>query len=165
MKTPDFTVTILVDKTPSEAFNAITHINEWWSEEIEGQSHQLNDEFVYHYKDIHYCKMKLVELVPGQKVAWQVLDNYFKFTVDKTEWKDTKIIFDISRKDHQTAITFTHEGLVPQYECYEICREAWTHYITESLRDLVATGKGQPNPKERDGYNAELAEKWKLEQI
>jgi len=164
MKTPDFTATILVNQTPSEAFNAITNIRDWWSEEIEGGTHQLNDEFVYHYKDIHYCKMKLIELVPGKRVVWQVLDNYFQFTVDKTEWKGTKIVFDITGKDGQTAVTFTHEGLVPQYECYEICREAWTHYVTVSLYSLITTGKGQPNPKETDGFNAELAEKWKLVQ-
>jgi hypothetical protein len=27
---------------------------------------------------------------------------------------------------------------------------------------LIATGKGNPNPKDKDGFNAELAEKWKL---
>ncbi|MBS0031024.1 SRPBCC family protein [Chitinophaga sp. 22321] len=164
MRTPDFTTTILVNQTPSEAFNAITDIRDWWSEEIEGGTHHLDDEFVYHYKDIHYCKMKLIELVPGKRVVWLVVDSYFNFTADKAEWSGTKIVFDISQKDAQTAVTFTHEGLVPQHECYEICREAWTHYITESLYSLITTGKGQPNPKESDGYNAELAGKWKLEQ-
>jgi hypothetical protein len=160
MTTPDFTTTILVDKAPEEAFSAIKNISGWWSENIEGSTDKLDDEFIYHYKDIHYCKLKLIELVPNQKVVWLVLDNYFKFTEDKNEWKGTKLIFNISQKDGQTEIRFTHEGLVPQYECYEICREAWTNYIQGSLYSLIITGKGQPNTKENDAFDAQLTEKW-----
>jgi hypothetical protein len=92
--------------------------------------------------------MKLVDAIPQEKVAWIVLDNYFKFTKDKTEWRGTKIVFDVSRKGSKTEIRFTHEGLVPDYECFEICSSAWGSYINDSLRSLIATGKGQPNPKE-----------------
>lgn len=164
MRTSDFTATLLVNQTPGEAFNAITNLRGWWSENIEGDTDQLDDKFTYHYKDIHYCKMRLIELVPYQKVVWLVLDNYFKFTEDKSEWIDTKLIFDISQKAGQTEIRFTHEGLVPQYECYEICREAWTNYIHDSLHSLITTGKGQPSSKEDDDFDAQLVEKWKLEQ-
>ena len=158
MENQNFTAAILVDKTPKQAFDAINNVRGWWSENIEGGTDKLNDEFIYHYKDIHYCKIKLT------KVVWLVLDNYFKFTKDKSEWKGTKVVFDISRKDDQTEVRFAHEGLVPQYECYEICREAWTNYIADSLRDLITTGKGQPNSKEDDSFDAQLVEKWKLDQ-
>ena len=43
----------------------------------------------------------------------------------------------------------THQGLVPEYECFEICRDAWTSYIQNSLRNLIVTGKGQPNGKDK----------------
>jgi hypothetical protein len=147
MNTPDFSTTILVDQTPKEAFDAINNVRGWWSEEIEGSTTTLNDEFTYHYEDVHNCKMKLVEVVPGKKVVWLVLDNYFKFTKDKTEWTGTKIIFDISEKDGKTQIRFTHQGLVPAYECFDICRDAWTNYIQNSLCNLITIGKGQPNGK------------------
>ncbi len=164
MTTQDFTTTLLVGQSPAAVFNAINNVRGWWSENIEGGTDNLNDEFIYHYKDIHYCKIKVIELAPDQKVVWLVLDNYFKFTEDKSEWKGTRIVFEISQKDGQTAIRFTHEGLVPQYECYEICRDAWTGYIQDSLRSLIATGSGQPNAKEDDGFGVQLVEKWKLEQ-
>jgi len=164
MTTQDFTTTLLVDQSPAAAFNAINNVRGWWSENIEGGTGKLNDEFIYHYKDIHYCKIKLIELVPDQKAVWLVLDNYFKFTEDKSEWKGTRVIFEISQTDGQTAVRFMHEGLVPQYECYEICREAWTGYIQDSLRSLITAGKGQPNAKDDDGFGAQLVEKWKLEQ-
>lgn len=93
--------------------------------------------------------MKLVELVPDKRVAWLVTDNNFSFTEDKTEWKGTKLVFEISRNANQTEIHFTHEGLVPTYECYNVCSDAWGTYIRGSLKSLIATGKGSPNPKEQ----------------
>ena len=155
MTTPDFTATLLVDQTPKQVFDAINNVRGWWSEEIEGGTNKLNDEFKYHYEDVHRCKMKTIELVPNEKVVWHVLDNYFKFTKDKNEWKDTKIIFEISQQDNKTQLRFTHLGLVPQYECYEICRDAWTNYIQNSLRNLITTGKGQPNGKGKPQTEAE----------
>ena len=149
MATTDFTATILVNQTPTEAFNAINNVRGWWSKEIEGGTEKLNDEFTYHYKDVHKCTIKLTEVVPGKKVVWLVLDNYFNFTKDKTEWKNTKISFEISKKDNKTQIRFTHLGLVPKYECFDICSNAWSRYIQQSLFNLITTGKGQPNAKEK----------------
>ena len=148
MTTTDFVSTLLVDQTPEEAFNAINNVRGWWSEEIEGSTDKLNGEFTYHYEDVHRSKMKIIELIPNKKVAWLVLDNYFNFTRDESEWIGTKIIFDITEKGDKTEIRFTHEGLV-QYECFEICRDAWTNYIQNSLRLLITTGKGMPNGKDK----------------
>lgn len=164
MNKSDFTTTLLVDQTPGEVFNAITNVRAWWSEEIEGSTGKLNDEFTYHYKDIHYCKMKLIEVIPDKKVVWLVQDNHFNFTKDSSEWKGTKINFEISNEDNQTQLRFTHLGLVPEYECYDICADGWSNYINNSLRSLIVLGKGQPNPKEGEGFNSMLAKKFNLQQ-
>ncbi|HEX8334182.1 MAG TPA: SRPBCC domain-containing protein [Segetibacter sp.] len=149
MNNQDFTTAIVVDQTPEEAFNAINNVRGWWSEEIEGSTEQVNDEFTYHYEDVHRSKMKLIEVVPNQKVVWLVMDNYFKFTKEKSEWKGNKIIFAISENDNKTQLQFTQEGLVPEYECYNICKDAWTNYVHNSLHSLITTGKGQPNGKDK----------------
>lgn len=155
MKTTDFTTTLLVDQTPREVYNAINNVRGWWSEEIEGSTDKLHDVFKYHYEDVHRCQIKVLELIPDKKVVWLIMDNYFKpefftalsmpFTKGNGEWIDTKVVFEISGKDNKTQIHLTHVGLTPEYECFEVCSNGWTHYIQESLLSLITTGKGQPN--------------------
>ena len=148
MNNHDFTTTLLVDHSSNEVFSAINNVRGWWSEEIEGSTDKLNDEFTYHFKDVHSAKMKIIEFIPDKKVVWQVMDNYFNFTTDKSEWKGTKIIFEISSEQNKTRLRFTHQGLVPSYECFDVCKDAWTDYLQNSLRNLIVKGKGQPNSKE-----------------
>jgi hypothetical protein len=162
MDNKDYTATILVDQSPATAYNAIKNFRGWWSEEIEGNTDQLNETFFYHHKDIHLCKIKLIEMVPDKKLVYQVIENEFSFTKDKSEWVNTKLVFEIAPEGNKTQIKFTHEGLVPAYECYEICNDAWGIYIRKSLYNYITTGKGEPNPKEGEGTNAQLDKKWKL---
>ena len=161
MDNKDFTATILVDQTPATAFNAIKNFRAWWSQDIEGNTDKLNETFFYHYKDVHLCKLKLIEMVPDEKLVYLVVDNEFNFVKDKTEWINTKLIFEITKEGEKTKVTFTHEGLVQEYECYNVCHDAWTSYIQGSLQSLITTGKGKPNAKE-GGLNAELVKKWGL---
>lgn len=157
MKNEDFTTTILVDATPRKVFDAVNNVRGWWSENIDGQTDKPDSEFLYHYQDVHRSQIKVAEFILDKKIVWHVLDNYFKFTKDKTEWKDTNIIFDISQQDGKTQLKFTHEGLVPDYECYQICHDAWTHYIQTSLKELITTGKGKPTPKDVEEQNVETS--------
>ena len=155
MQKQDYTTTFQVNQSPEQVFKAINNVRGWWSEQIDGPTDQLNAEFNYHYKDVHRCKLKIVEFIPNKKVVWQVLENHFNFTKDKAEWTGTKISFDITKKDGKTQLTFTHIGLVPAYECYQICADAWGNYVGGSLKNLIETGKGNPNPYERAIENAE----------
>lgn len=164
MQTADFTTTILVNQSPQDVFNAINNVRGWWSEDIEGSTVTLNEAFDYHFRDIHRCKIKVTEMVPGSKVVWLVEDNYFNFTEDTTEWTGTEMIFDITKKGDKTMLRLTHKGLVPAYECSEICRDAWTGFIQTSLYKLITTGKGNPNPKDgTNTINAENIRKHELE--
>ena len=157
----NYTTTIVVDKDNTEVFNSIKNFRAWWSEEIEGDTDKLGETFFYHYKDVHLCKIKLIEMIADKKLVYLVIDNEFNFTKDKTEWVNTKLIFDLANENGKTKMVFTHEGLIPANECYNICNDAWTSYIQGSLKNLIETGTGKPNGKE-GGLNAELVEKWGL---
>jgi len=162
MTQKDYNTSILVEFGPERVYNAINNVRGWWSEEIEGPTNELNNEWFYHYKDIHLCKIKVVEMVPNEKVVWMVIENSFNFIKDKDEWIGNRIIFDISKKEDKTKLTFTQEGLTPFYECFDVCRDGWNNYINNSLYKLIATGTGEPNPREGEGFNKQLADKWKL---
>ena len=87
---------------------------------------------------------KVTELVPGRRVAWLVLENHLSFVDDQREWVGNEIVFEIARTGDATEVVFTQIGLVPDYECYSICANAWGGYIKASLRSLIATGRGAP---------------------
>lgn len=147
MKTSDFSTSFSVDQTPKEVFDAINNVREWWTGEpgVEGSTEKLGDEFTYRYKDLHYSKQKLTELIPGKKVVWLVTDSKLNFIKDKNEWTGTKISFEISKRGDKTEVRFTHVGLVPDIECYNDCSNAWSSYINSSLRSFISKGKMQPN--------------------
>ena len=150
MKKRSFTTTISVDQTPNEAFAAINNVRGWWSGEIEGPTGELGGEFTYRYEDVHYSKQRVTELSAGKRVVWLVLDSYLGFIEDKREWNGTRVTFDIARKGDKTEVRFTHAGLDPAQQCYGACSKAWGSYIQSSLRSLIATGKGQPNPPNQE---------------
>lgn len=149
-----YTTTITVDRSPNVAFAAIVNARAWWSEEIDGPTGEVSGEFDYHYQDVHRSRIRVTELEPGRRVAWHILENHFNFVQAQDEWTGTDVVFDIEPTDTGGArVRFTHVGLVPQHECYDVCSNAWGGYITGSLRDLINTGLGQPNLK-KDGVLA-----------
>ena len=140
----DYGTVLLVDKTPKEVFDAINNVRGWWGDVV-GGTHKLNDEFTYRYEDVHYSKQKLVEVIPERKVVWLVTDSYLNFIKDKSEWTGTKIRFEISEQGDKTKLVFTHSGVDPSVECYDVCSKAWDFYVNRSLLDLITKGKGEPN--------------------
>jgi hypothetical protein len=144
MTTPDFTTTIVVDKTPTEAFDAINNPQDWWSGEIKGSTEKLNDEFTYRYKELHFSKQRIVEMIPYQKVVWLVTESIINYAEDKSEWTGTKISFEIAEQDNKTQLRFTHLGLDPEIECYDSCSNSWNQLIQQCLFSLITTGKAEP---------------------
>lgn len=143
-----YTVTFTVDRTPQQVFDAINDVRGWWSQEVVGVTDEVGGVFRYRYQDVHRCTVRVTELVPGRRVAWLVEDNYFDFVQDQAEWEGTAIVFDITDTDGGAEVRFTHVGLAPQFECYDVCSTAWGGYVDGSLRDLITTGRGRPNPAE-----------------
>ena len=137
MKEKDFTTTILVTHSPKEVFEAIINTRDWWDNRIKGVTDKLNGIFIHQAGDVHTCKLKIIEFVPGEKVVWLVMENYFSFTADSHEWEGSKMVFDITEKKGETQLCFTQVGLTPKLECYEHCASEWTDYIQSSLFSLI----------------------------
>ncbi len=138
----DFTTTFLVDQSPGQVFKAVTNVRGWWQglydEQFEGNTQSLHDEFTFRAGNgAHHTKQKLIEVVPDQKVVWLVTYSELTFIEKQDEWQGTRIIFDISKKGDKTELRFTHQGLVPEFECYDSCSSVWQMYLQEKLLALI----------------------------
>lgn len=133
-----FAATIELAKSSQEVFNCIKDVSHWWSKDFEGCSSQLHDEFIIHHPNAHYSKQKLAEVVPNKKIVWLVTESTLPWLQnDKHEWTNTKMIFEIIPNGNSTALHFTHEGLVPEKECYARCSQGWTQVITDQLFNYI----------------------------
>ena len=141
MKKENFTYSFTSSKTPEAIFILLLNIDQWWSglyqETITGKSHQLNDEFSFKAGGgAHNTTQKLVELIPNKKIVWLVTDSKLTFLKDTSEWTGTKIHFDLAKDGDKTVVTFTHEGLMPQIECYKQCSDGWKGYLVNLEKKL-----------------------------
>ncbi len=137
MNSQNYSTTYTVDRTPEEVFAAINNVRAWWIGDIEGRTDALNEEFTYRHEDVHYSKQKITEFIPDQKIVWKVIEAELNFVDDKHEWTGTEIIFDIFKNGDKTTLRFTHRGLVPAFECFDACSNAWGFYINDSLWNLI----------------------------
>jgi hypothetical protein len=145
MNTQGFIATFSVDQTPEAVFDAINNVRGWWSGDIDGDTDHLGAEFTYRYKDVHCSTQRITDFIRGKRIVWRVMDSSLTFVKDTSEWNETEVVFEISETHGKTELRFTHRGLVPQFECYGSCSNAWGLLINGSLRKLIATGERQPD--------------------
>lgn len=148
MQNNSFTTIITTKKTTNDTFMAIKNIPGWWTENVEGKTTKINDEFKVTFGDT-YIQLKLIEQLTNYKIVWEVTDGHKHFLKNKKEWVGTKICFEIENvNNEETKISFTHFGLKNALECYDICTDAWNGYLLGSLKKLIETGVGAPDKKE-----------------
>jgi len=152
--TENYSSTFVLNKSPREVFNAIINVKGWWQDTLDGETANVNDEFIFHNKYVHK-RLKVIEVVPDRKIVWLVTYSYLAFVKgkNKSEWTGTKILVEIIEEGDHTKLIFTHAGLVPKFECYGDCSEGWNHYLKNSLVKLINTGKGAPYMEESKRAN------------
>ncbi|BAU55322.1 SRPBCC family protein [Mucilaginibacter gotjawali] len=146
MNDRSYTATIEVARAPQDVFNCINAVPKWFKDKgFEGSSTKLNDEFIFCYGDgdhAHYSKQKLVEFIPGKKVVWLITDSKINWIEkNKEEWNNTKVVFELSTKGDKTILHFTHEGLVPELNCYSNTVLGWNMIIKDWLFNFITNGK------------------------
>jgi hypothetical protein len=143
MEPKNFHKTITVNASPKEAFDKIAKVGDWWAKTFTGKALHQNDTFRVSF-DTTWVDFKVTEAIPDKKAVWYVTDCYLPWLNDKTEWKDTQVVFNIAAQNGSTKIDFTHVGLVPGIECYSDCEKGWTKFVTESLPAFIEKGVGIP---------------------
>lgn len=153
MKPHDYTTSIIVKASAKVAYEAIISVTKWWTENMQGSSRKVNDEFTVRFWDVHVSTQRVVELIPDKKIVWSVTQSALNFIKNRSEWTGTTIIFEIVENGKETQIVFTHQGLNASVECHDACSTAWQEYIHESLKLLIDTGKGKPTVREKSSVS------------
>ncbi len=141
----DYTIDVVVERTPHDVYEAIIDIPAWWVTPIHGSNSAVGDEFSLEVSDTHACAMRVAQLVADRRIVWRVTRSRMTFVSEQEEWVGTDITFEVLPEGDGSRVRFTHVGLSPADECYEVCSAAWGHSIRSSLRALLTTGQGQPS--------------------
>jgi uncharacterized protein YndB with AHSA1/START domain len=139
---PDYTATFVVSKPPADVFAAITDPRGWWDGEITGTTDQVGAEFTYRFGEQHTSVQRVAELLPGERIVWEVVSSQLGFVDEQEPWTGTKVAFDLEPAGDGTRVTLVHHGLVPVLDCYDTCAAGWEHVVGRSLREFIETGHG-----------------------
>ena len=142
MEKNNFNCSISANISSSEIINKISNVPGWWGITFSGSAEKQNDTFNVKMSGDSFFNFTVTELIPGKRVVWLVTDCNMPWYTDKKEWAGTRLIFDIRENKDETELTFTHEGLTPEVECYNDCVPGWTHWIKTSLFSYITTGEG-----------------------
>jgi uncharacterized protein YndB with AHSA1/START domain len=138
---------LVIEAKPEAVYAALTTpqgLRGWWTQDCDIET-AVGGTLKFRFGE-HYKHMRIEQLVPDREVRWQCTVahiNVDSFT-RKDEWVGTQIVFHLSLESgEKTKLDFEHVGLVPAFECHEVCVAGWTNFI-ESLRLYAETGTGKP---------------------
>ena len=142
-----------IKSSTSEVYKALATregVAAWWTNSVKGESKVggvLQFSFTSNGVDIGGMEMKVLELHPGERVLWQVLDG-------PKEWMGTRISFELKQEGDYCVVLFKHQGWKEPVEFMHHCSTKWAIFLM-SLKSLVETGKGAaaPNDVKIDNWN------------
>jgi len=149
----------------AEAIKKISNVPAWWGVAFTGSAEKQGDKFTVKMGGDSFFHFTVTELVPNKRAVWLVTDCYMPWYNDKTEWKDTRLIFDVAEDNGLTTLNFTHEGLTPKSECFKDCEPGWTHWIKTSLFSYFNTGEGKLKTKKNVTYSTDIELPYSPEQV
>ena len=139
---------VLIRGNKEKVFDAISqHVQKWWGN-TDSQVFKIGDEFTTSF-DSTYWKFKISEYRPFSLITWDCIDAkhiHSGYNGIEKEWIGTSVNWSLEEIDkNETLLNFTHNGLTPELNCYEICYPAWERFVTQSLKKFVETGIGMPH--------------------
>jgi hypothetical protein len=138
-----FNTKFTVALPPETVAERISDVAGWWATNVTGSTQKTGDVFTVRFGKT-YSVFTITEIMPSKKIVWLVTDCDLPLFANRTEWKNTKIVWEISTQDNLTTVSMTHVGLTPDASCYIDCEKGWTFYVQESLQKLMVEGKGLP---------------------
>jgi hypothetical protein len=128
--------------SPNDTYNALTTregLAGWWTTDTQGNCN-VGGVIKFRFEPRGFFDMKVLELDPGKRVLWQVVDG-------PAEWIGTKVRFDLKQEGDWTIVLFKHQDWKEPIEFMHHCSTKWGVFLM-SLKSLVETGKGAPYPND-----------------
>lgn len=113
----------------------------WWTSAVDGES-RVGEDLTFHFGNPEpSCVMKVTDLVPGSRVAWQCI-------VGPDEWLDTTLTFDVKRDGETTVVLFTHGQWREPVEFMHHCSTKWAYFLL-GMKDGLEGAKATPWPNDK----------------
>ena len=144
----DFHCEISINASPQKVFTALTEqkgLQNWWTPTCSAEA-KVGSKAKFNF-DKTYNVMEIEKLIPNKQVIWRCVDQYHNSPnlTKHDEWVGTQIIFNLKENTKGgTDLSFTHQGLAEDLQCYAQCFKGWTHFIKTSLKSYAETEQGQP---------------------
>ena len=125
--------------SPDDVYAALTTIDglsRWWTRDTSGGT-GVGGVIAFRFSAGGF-DMKVVELVPGKRVLWEVVEG-------PPEWVGTHVSFELSQVGDYAIVLFEHRGWAEPVEFMYHCSTKWGTFLM-SLKQLLETGQGAPDP-------------------
>jgi uncharacterized protein YndB with AHSA1/START domain len=136
----DYAKQIHFSAPPEKVFDALTTLTglaSWWAP-VTGSGAE-GGELCFSYGAGQTLVVHVEEAHRPSTVVWHVESCNVV-----PDWVGTSPAFTVTPSGAGgSELTFRHEGLGPQLECYDQCRAGWDHFLP-SLHDYVESGTGAP---------------------
>jgi uncharacterized protein YndB with AHSA1/START domain len=116
-------------------------ISQWWTRDgVRGDSSEGSKIEFYFGSPDPSAVMEVTRLDLDRHVSWHCVKG-------ADEWVGTKIAFDLTQKDGETVVMFSHADWRDPSEFMAHCSARWAYFLL-SMKSLVETGKGTPFPED-----------------
>ena len=113
----------------------ISQVNLWWKKDFSGSAEKLNDKFTVPFGEPNGENLLLIllsaNLCQTKKLYGKLLIVICLGSKTKRNGIIPKLFLKFSEENGKTKIDFTHIGLVPGVECYDVCEKGWDGHINK----------------------------------
>lgn len=141
--TDNYHIEVFLNVENTTVFTALTkQLESWWGK-VDTSISKVGDTFTIHFGKAFWT-FNVVQYDLNSKLIWECIDG--QPSLEK-EWVGTILQWELKphANNSGSVLNFTHNGLTPDFECYDICAPTWTRFLNESLKNFLESGKGMPH--------------------
>lgn len=138
----DYSASIETTADAAHAAHAIRdEMHIWWSLRVEKDDKQATIRFFNSHVTFVFDTG-----ATDQRFSWTCTDArmIIEGVADDTEWKGSRLLWDVQPCANGSRVTLTHQGLNPDMECHRVCVAGWGRYFETSLKNHLNGAPASP---------------------